>query len=76
MIGILRGAVKDLRDCVVFMIHSSELMPGGSPVFPGKKEIEKLYRDLERLFQRARGDFQGATLREYYDLVRVIRNKT
>ena len=35
---------------VVMMFHSSELMPGGSPNFPDKDAIEKLYVLLEKFF--------------------------
>jgi hypothetical protein len=47
------------------VLHSSELMPGGSPTFPTARHIEWLYRDLERLFAAARPWYQGATLQEY-----------
>jgi hypothetical protein len=49
----------------MFMLHSSELMPGGSPTFPDESSIEKLYADLEILFDRARRHFVGATLKAY-----------
>lgn len=35
---------------IEFMIHSSELMPGGSPTFKTNTLIEKLYENLEVLF--------------------------
>jgi hypothetical protein len=37
-----------------FMLHSSELMPGCSPTFPTQKSIDKLYDDLEELFDYAK----------------------
>ncbi len=52
--------------CVEFMLHSSELMPGGSPIFKTEAAIERLYRDLERLFADARHHFRGQTLTEFY----------
>ena len=55
-------------DYVEFMMHSSELMPGGSPYFADEAAIENLYADLEQLFQYASsGGYEGATLQEYYD---------
>ncbi|NUQ63587.1 MAG: deacetylase [Pirellulales bacterium] len=48
-----------------FMMHSSELMPGGSPRFPTEKSIERLYETLEELFAAARTRFVGMTLAEY-----------
>jgi len=49
----------------MFMIHSSELMPGGSPTFQTQESIEKLYADLEVLFSEASQHFEGITLRDF-----------
>lgn len=48
-----------------FMLHSSELMPGGSPRFRDAPAIERLYEAIERLFEDLRGWCRGATLREF-----------
>ena len=64
---LVAESLRDGRDNVQFMLHSSELMPGGSPTFDTAARIEGLYRDLERLFAFAAGDFDGLTLRQYYD---------
>lgn len=48
-----------------FMLHSSELMPGGSPGFGDERAIEKLYRDLEALFRAVAPDVIGTTLAEF-----------
>ena len=49
-----------------FMQHSSEFMPGGSPLFANEAEIERLYEHLERLFQFIAGrGITGMTLAEY-----------
>ncbi|KAB7690283.1 polysaccharide deacetylase family protein [Plesiomonas shigelloides] len=53
-------------DYVEFMLHSSEFMPGGSPTFKTKQDIEQLYRDLEETFAWLAQRTQGATLAEYY----------
>lgn len=68
MLAILKTAVAQQRDYLEFMLHSSELMPGGSPTFRTAASIEKLYADLERLFAAARTmQFRGQTLAEYHD---------
>lgn len=41
---ILNSAIQKKRDYVEFVLHSSELMPGGSPTFPTVQSIEKLLR--------------------------------
>ena len=66
---LLRAAAAHGRDYAEFMIHSSELMPGGSPRYPTARSIEALYRCLERLFAAAEPDFEGLTLTEYHDRV-------
>lgn len=59
MIYLLRQISKEEIGYAQFMIHSSELMPGGSPYFKAADDIEILYNDLEILFQTARNNFIG-----------------
>lgn len=66
MLGVVRAAVDEHRDYAEFMLHSSELMPGGSPNFPDAQSIERLYEHLELLFETASRHFQGMTLAEYH----------
>ncbi|MGD9509412.1 MAG: deacetylase [Geminicoccaceae bacterium] len=53
------------RGYAQLILHSSELMPGGSPYFPHASDVETLYRDLECLFSYARDRFIGATVGEF-----------
>jgi hypothetical protein len=69
MLYILRRAQTEAWDYVEFMLHSSELMPGGSPTFRTEADIERLYDDLHRLFSAAHKAFHGTTLQEYYQHV-------
>ena len=62
--------MEQRRDYVEFMLHSSELMAGGSPTFTTSDRIERLFDDLEELFDAARQHWAGATLSEYRDNVR------
>ena len=55
---------KDDSDYLMFMMHSSEFMPGGSPYFPSEQSIEALYAGLKRLFERVK-NLEGFTLDEY-----------
>lgn len=66
MLGLVKSAVKQGRDYIEFMLHSSEFMPGGSPTFPSAEHIERLYGELEGLFETASRYFKGYTLAEYY----------
>jgi hypothetical protein len=72
MLWLLDTAIKDGRDYVEFMVHSSELMPGGSPTFITQGSIGRLYRDIELLFAHASQRFQGQTLREYYNRLSIF----
>ena len=55
------------NEYIMFMIHSSELMPGGSPNFKTEESIEKLYQVIEELFKYSKQlGYKGITLREYY----------
>lgn len=54
-------------DYIMFMLHSSEMMPGGSPTFQTEESIEKMYYDTEAIFKIASKNFEGVTLREYAD---------
>ena len=47
-------------------LHSSELMPGGSPIFKKEKDIENLYSHLDELFAVAKVFFKAGTLSDYY----------
>jgi len=49
-----------------FMLHSSELMPGGSPAFKNASEIERLYEHLEMLFEDLATWCRGTTLKEFH----------
>lgn len=58
------------NDYLMFMLHSSELMPKGSPTFPTEESIETLFADLEELFALISKDYTGITLSEYYDKIK------
>lgn len=53
------------RNYIEFMLHSSELMPGGSPTFKSKRSVERLYSDLNCLFSEIKKERRGITLSEY-----------
>lgn len=58
-------------DYAMFMIHSSELMPGANPTFKTEQDIEKFYHDTEQVFQMAvHLGYKGITLQDYYNICR------
>ena len=67
LVRILEVARERGHDHVEFMVHSSELMAGGSPWFDTVERIETMYGDLEVLFQSSTRDWEGQTLNQYHD---------
>jgi hypothetical protein len=67
MLRAARGARARGASCVELMLHSSELMPGGSPTFRTAEAIERLYASLEVLFEDLSAWCQGLTLREFHN---------
>ena len=65
MLGIVKQAVAQRWPHLEMVLHSSELMPGGSPSFPDGQSIEALYRDLRVLFRSVVGHFRGMTLGDF-----------
>ncbi len=52
----------------MFMLHSSEFMPDGSPTFRNEKDIEILYEDIEQFFDFLKTNgVKGATCQQYYE---------
>lgn len=69
MLKICKTLIKSNADHAEFILHSSELMPGGSPTFRSKESIENLYFHMELLFKEASSSYFGLTLsqfREYF----------
>jgi hypothetical protein len=65
----MRAAARQAREegagHIEFMLHSSELMPGGSPFFRDAAAIERLYEDMETLFAELATWCRGMTLQEF-----------
>lgn len=59
------------RKYLEFMIHSSELMPGGSPYFTTERSIEEHYKTLELFFEHLTINYEGISL---YDYALQIKN--
>lgn len=65
MLEIVRNYERSRCDYLEFMIHSSELMPDGSPMFRTERSIEKMYGHLAVLFERIANLYEGITLSGY-----------
>ncbi len=70
MLGIVDYLDKIDAEYAEFMIHSSELMPGGSPTFERRGQIECLYEHLEVLFSEfSNKGYVGKGLTEYANMI-------
>lgn len=67
MLELARRAREERPPHLELMLHSSELMPGGSPMFQGAAQIDRLYESLEILFEELAGWCRGMTLAEFRD---------
>ena len=69
MIRVAQHCLTNNFNYIMFMLHSSELMPGGSPTFRDELEVENLYENITRTFEYlCSKDVTGVTCFEYYNL--------
>lgn len=67
-VGKLADVLIENGEDALFMIHSSELMPAGSPNFIDETAIEKLYMNMELIFEKfIKAGYKGITMRDYYN---------
>jgi len=66
MLSLVDNIQNSNHDYLMFMLHSSELMPCGSPAFKSSESIENFYKQLEILFNTISKTFSGVTIGEYY----------
>lgn len=62
MLALVNRGVREGWRHLEFMLHSSEFMPGGSPTFADERAIERMYEDVEALFQVASRSCTGTGL--------------
>lgn len=57
---------KDKKtDYLMFMLHSSEFMPGGSPTFTTEDSINWLYNNISVLFDKIKDNYVSVSFKEY-----------
>ncbi len=67
MLRVARRARAEGATHLEFALHSSQLMPGGSPTYREASQIDRLYADLEVLFESLATWCYGCTLRGFRD---------
>jgi hypothetical protein len=73
MLRIVEGVLERGEPYAQLELRSPELMPGGSPQFPGAGSIDGLYRDLRSLFRVVEPGFRGSTLTAFSREIRQER---
>jgi len=62
---LMRRAIRERWPCVQLVLHSSDLMPGGSPWVSDAQALERLYGDLRLTLREAMLHLEGMTLNEF-----------
>jgi hypothetical protein len=65
MLRVAERSIPTNSRCLHLALHSSNLMPGGSPEFPKPEDVEMLYEALNRIFAAVTRKFCGATVTEF-----------
>jgi hypothetical protein len=74
LMKVARAKLECNADYMMFMVHSPELMPGGSPQFRTEKDIDLLYEALREVLQWLYDHaVKGLTCCEYYNLLAAAR---
>ena len=76
LLYIVQRARNKNVDYLMFMLHSSEMMPGGSPIFDTPEKIETLYNNLEILFDEISKSFEGISVADYGRIISQKHLKT
>lgn len=71
MLKLIKVVEKQGIPYLEFMIHSTELMPGGSPYTKDQMQVERFYERMEKVFETVtKSGYQGIILRDYYELIK------
>jgi hypothetical protein len=62
---LVRQAIEERWPCLQMVLHSSDLMPGGSPWIRDAQALERLYDDLRSTLRAAMLHVEGMTLNEF-----------
>ena len=73
---VVLSAEKHNSPYIEFMLHSSELMPSGSPYYKDENSIELLYKDLDSLFSFLKNKgYKGICLCDFLALIECGTNR-
>lgn len=67
MCALIDIVKNEETDYLMFMIHSSELMPGGSPYCKTSEDVEQFLKKLDDMFAYVKDFGEGILLKDYAD---------
>lgn len=65
---VLKSKIREKSDYLMFMIHSSELMPDGNPYCKTDEEVKELLNKLNNVFSYVSSFGTGILLKDYYKI--------
>lgn len=65
----IKDTIKANSPYIMFMIHSSELMPGGSPYCANMEDVQNYLSKLENIFISIKDISKGYSLKDYYKIL-------
>jgi hypothetical protein len=69
ILRLIENRFDENSDYLMFMLHSSEFMPGGGPIFKTPDDIERLFGNLVKIFAAInRVKAKPVTCNEYYKI--------
>ena len=70
LLYMIKKNYKSKQNYLMFMLHSSEFMPGGSPTFKTSEDIDLLFKDLKIIFDELKKrNYIGLTIKQYGELL-------
>lgn len=69
---LIQDSLNKGSSYLMFMIHSSELMAGGSPYCSSEEDVRNYLQKLEAIFGKVQGLGKGYSLREYYSSTQEV----
>ena len=75
MLSLINYVLELGSPYVMFMIHSSELMPGGSPYCKTQDDVNDLLNKLESIFIKIQKIGNGISLKDFYNLIGNDKNE-
>ncbi|WP_207655574.1 hypothetical protein [Desulfocucumis palustris] len=72
MLRLIETVGRQDTDYLMFMLHSSEMMPGGNTSFTTEQRVDELFGCIELLFSVISQNYRGVTLKQYREFTATL----